>query len=135
MTTQHAAVGTPQKKHLVHDEVEQIPGKSGRVHPVRIRIWRSAGSEAVVLASQVGEGTIPPPWIQTRIANYVWKAHLRYAADGMSFFTDALHGNARILAQVHFDVFGQGQRGQLFNPLERPRPWHDLLALIGEDGE
>ena len=66
--------------HLVIDEVVSVDN-----HQFRVRVWRRADSQPLVLLSQV-QGHPPPDWYSSAIANLVVRAFLGFSATIPTFF-------------------------------------------------
>lgn len=121
------------KHHLVDDEVVELPFQGHRF-AYRLRVWRSRGGPAIVLASQL-HGGAPPCWMRTKLANLAYRAYLGFSEGGMLYFeaeAEATPGGPR-LVQVEFEAVGHGLRRQLTRPAERQRRWEDLRSIVGAE--
>jgi hypothetical protein len=60
--------------HLVVDEVVPVVR-----HRFRVRAWRRADSQPLVLLSEI-QGDVPPDWYSSQLANLVLRSFLGYSA-------------------------------------------------------
>jgi hypothetical protein len=122
------------RPYLIHDEVEHIPDRKGRLHPFRIRVWRRRRGPAIVLVSETLDGP-PPASMVEPLANQVFSGVLGFAPGGMRYFEDSGCDGEQVIHEVIFETFGHGQRSRLWRPW-RPRTrkvtWLDLECLVRE---
>lgn len=125
------------RRFLVHDEVESFPRKSK--YPLlsdldltcRIRVWRSADIQSIVLVSQT-DWKSPLDFMSTTFAQYVSEAILKYDESGMAYFQDSIGFTRRNLTLIHFEYAGSELRRRPFNPQRTPpRAWEEFEAIIG----
>jgi hypothetical protein len=120
------------RPYLIHDEVELIRDRNGRLHPFRIRVWRRQRGPAIVLVSEMPDGPSPASMTET-LANDVFSGVLGFASGGMRYFEDSGRDGARLLHEVAFETFGHGQRSRLWRPWRnflRKLTWLDLECLV-----
>jgi hypothetical protein len=122
------------RPYLIHDEVEHISDRNGRLHPFRIRVWRRQRGPAIVLISETPDGP-PPASMAEMLANEVVAGVLGFAPGGMRYFEDSGPDGERLLHEVAFETFGHGQRLRLWRPwrtFPRKLTWLDLECLVRE---
>jgi hypothetical protein len=102
--------------HLVVDEVVPVAN-----HRFRVRVWRCADAQPVVLLSQV-KGHPPPDWHSSQLANLVVKAFLGYSATIPTFFEICRWNGMARAFRVGYSTVGSNLRPILvsshYNPLE-----------------
>ena len=100
--------------HLVIDEVLSVTS-----HRFRVRVWRRADSQPLVLLSQV-HGDVPPDWCSSALANLVLRTFLGYSALIPTFY-ELSRWDGQIRAfRVSFDTIGCPLRPILVNPRYDP---------------
>ena len=100
--------------HLVVDEVVPVAR-----HRFRVRVWRRADSQPLVLLSQV-QGHPPPDWYSSRLANLVLRSFLGYSAV-IPIFYELSRWDGRIRAfRVSYDTIGCNLRPILVTPRYLP---------------
>jgi hypothetical protein len=100
--------------HLVVDEVVPVAN-----HRFRVRVWRCADAQPVVLLSQV-KGHPPPDWHSSQLANLVVRAFLGYSATIPTFFEiSRWNGTARAF-RVGYSTIGCNLRPILVSPHYNP---------------
>jgi hypothetical protein len=122
------------RPYLIHDEVEHIPDRNGRLHPFQIRVWRRQRGPAIVHVSETPDGP-PPASMAETLANDVFSGVLGFAPGGMRYFEDSGRDGGRVIHEVVFETFGHGQRSRLWRPwraFNRKVTWLDLECLVRE---
>ena len=99
---------------LVVDEV--VPAAS---HQFRVRVWRRADSQPIVLLSQV-QGHPPPDWCSSRLANLVLRSFLGYSAVIPTFYELSRWDGQTRAFRVSYDTVGCNLRPILVNPRYDP---------------
>jgi hypothetical protein len=128
----------PPPRFLIHDEIETIPDRRGRLHEFRLRIWRGKDATPVVLVSQLPGDSTRPNNLVTKLANYVYASLLRYPREGMLYFADEqpTEGFEGLeLCQNHFEFFGHASRSRLFNPEFQAKEWRFLESVLNQKVE
>ena len=120
---------TPIRRHLVMDEIEEIPDKRGNLHRFRVRVWRALQATPVVLVSQV-DGGVAPQRLVNKLSNYVFSAILGYPEPGMLYFQHDTTDDE--LTQVFFEFFGNARRLRLYRPIDQLKSWLWLEYMVGE---
>ena len=111
--------------HLVIDEV--VPVAS---HRFRVRVWRRADSQPIVLLSQV-QGHPPPDWCSSRLANLVLRSFLGYSQP-LPIFFEVSRWNGQVRAfRVRFETIGYQLRPILLNPMYEPIDPHVIQHVFG----
>src|SRR5262245_60615895 len=96
--------------HLVVDEI--VPVAS---HRFRVRVWRRADSQPIVLLSQVNGG-VPPDWCSSRLAKLVLRSFLGYTAVVPAFYELSRFDGKPRAFRVSYDTIGCPLRPILVNP-------------------
>lgn len=123
----YARVGD-SKKYLVDDDIVELTFRGCRFS-YRLRVWRSHGGPAIVLASQLPSGA-PPSWLRSKLANLVYQAYLCFPEQRMLYFELSLSPSKRVV-QIVFEDFGHGHRRRLFRPAERSLCWREFQTIVG----
>ena len=100
--------------HLVVDEVVPVA-----THRFRVRVWRCADAQPVVLLSQV-KGHPPPDWHSSQLANLVVRAFLGYSAAIPTFFEISRWDGMARAFRVNYDTVGCNLRPILVMPRYTP---------------
>src|SRR5262245_4729065 len=96
--------------HLVVNEIVALANRR-----FRVRVWRSADSQPLVLLSQV-KGHPPPDWRSSQLANLVLRTFLGFSLPLPIFFEVSRWNGAPRAFRVHYDTVGYHLRPILVNP-------------------
>jgi hypothetical protein len=100
--------------HLVVDEI--VPAAKFQF---RVRVWRRADSQPLVLLSQI-KGHPPPDWCSSALANLVLRSFLGYSLPVPMFYeVSRWEGDFRAF-RVRFETIGCELRPILHNPSWEP---------------
>ena len=111
--------------HLVVDEVVPVAR-----HRFRVRVWRRADSQPIVLLSQV-QSHAPPDWCSSRLANLVLRSFLGYSQP-LPIFFEVSRWNGQVRAfRVRFETIGYQLRPILLNPVYEPIDPHVIEHVFG----
>jgi hypothetical protein len=111
--------------HLVVDEVVPVAN-----HRFRIRVWRRADSQPLVLLSQV-QGDVPPDWCSSQLANLVLRSFLGYSAVIPTFYELSRWAGQLRAFRVSYDTIGCHLRPILVNPRYEPLARKSLQQVFG----
>ena len=103
-----------QTLHLVVDEFVVVAN-----HRFRVRVWRRADAQPVVLLSQVN-GHPPPDWHSSQLANLVVRSFLGYSATIPTFFEICRWNGTLRAFRVGYRTVGCNLRPILVNPHYNP---------------
>jgi hypothetical protein len=100
--------------HLVVDEVVPVAR-----HRFRVRVWRRADSQPLVLLSQV-QGDVPPDWCSSQLANLVLRSFLGYSAVIPTFYELSRWDGRTRAFRVTYATIGCNLRPILVTPCYLP---------------